>query len=586
MIADPSTLRSAFFRSLPAGGSGLILCLSALFLASCAGVPENLPDDAAAQESPRVAVAPIPAKPEQAIDSAALGQVEQAAREQGPAAAWAVRNALLATGLDSTTLALIDSSLAWLAGDISTADRLLDDISEMDNAGYQRLQQLRQARAAEQHHWLEAAERLHQRLLSIPERQNSHSDVLFDYLMHLNDNQLQSARLAASNADWRGWIELVMAYHRGRDALSAWINTHPTHSALPTLPAGLETWRNQSTPQQIAVLLPVSGRLSGAANAVLSGVVESLYRHYRDPSSRPRLVTIDTERFPDAISAYQAAVEGGAEVVIGPLTKARSRSLANLRERPVPVIALNRPEALPDSGAQGWNALSLAPEDEARQLASLAFADNLRRAVIIAPNSDWGRRMSASLSQKWRQLGGEIAAHANIDDNIPASQTIAETLGASASEARISSVEDAFDAPVNSRARRRGDIDTVFLLAPSPAEARALRPLLVFHYGGDLPVFAPSAVNADSQNLSNQDLNGVRFVEIPAVLNAPNIDRYTRLQALGRDAITLVEHVHQLAQTTAATVRGETGLLNRRHNGEIERELNSVVFAGDSIKSQ
>jgi len=586
MIADPSTLRSAFFRPLPSGCGGRALCLSALLLAGCAGSPENPSDSGAAQEPARVAVAPIPAKPEQAIDSAALSRVEQAAREQGDAAAWAARNALLATGLDTTTLALIDSSLAWLAGDVLTANRLLDEISETDNAGHQRIQQLRQERAAEQHHWLEAAERLHQRLLGMPELQSAHSDLLFNYLMHLTDNQLQSARLRTTNADWRGWIELMMAYHQGRDALSTWINTHPTHSALPTLPAGLETWRNQSAPQQIAVLLPISGRLAGAANAVLSGIVESLYSQYRNPSNRPRLITIDTERYPDAISAYQAAIEGGAEVVIGPLTKARSRSLANLRERPAPVIALNRPEALPESDAQGWNALSLAPEDEARQLASLAFANNLRSAVIIAPDTDWGRRMSASLSQKWRRLGGKIAAQANINNAIPASQTIAETLGASTSEARINNVEDAFDAPVNARARRRADIDVVFLLAPSPAEARALRPLLVFHYGGDLPVFAPSSVNADSQNLSNQDLNGVRFVEIPAVLNTPNIDRYTRLQALGRDAITLVEHLQQLAQTTAATVRGETGLLNRRRNGEIERELNSVVFAGDSIKSQ
>ena len=273
-------------------------------------------------------------------------------------------------------------------------------------------------------------------------------------------------------------------------------------------------------------------------------------------------------------------------MVISPLTKARSRSLANLRQRPIPVVALNRPEALPDTDAQGWNALSLAPEDEARQLASLAFADNLRNAVIVAPDTDWGRRMSASLSQEWRRLGGKISAQANIGDDVPASQTIAETLGASTSEARIKNVEDAFDAAVSARARRRADIDTVFLLAASPAEARALRPLLVFHYGGDLPVFAPSSVNADSQNLSNQDLNGVRFVETPAVLNTPHVDRYTRLQALGRDAIALVEHLQQSAETNAATVRGETGLLNRRRNGEIERELNSVVFAGDSIKSR
>ena len=586
MIADPSTLRLAFFGSRPSGCGGLALCLSALLLTACAGAPNNTTDIAVKRDPDRTTAAPIPAKPEQAIDIAAFSRVEQAARERGDAAAWATRNALLTIGLDTTTLALIDSSLAWLAGDIQTAESLLNGISEMDDVGRQRVQQLREARAAAQHRWLDAAALLHQRLADNPELRPIHNDLLFNYLMHLSDDQLQSARLRANDADWQGWIELMIAYHQGRVAVSVWINTHATHSNLPTLPAGLESWLNQSIPRQLAVMLPISGRLSGAANAVLSGIVEALYSQYRDPSNRPRLTTIDTERYPDAISAYQAAVDGGAEVVIGPLTKARSRSLASLQQRPVPVIALNRPEALPERDAQGWNSLSLAPEDEARQLASLAFADNLRNALIVAPDTDWGRRMSASLSQEWRRLGGKISAQANINEDVPASQTIAETLGASASEIRINNVEDAFDAAVSARARRRSDIDTVFLLASSPAEARSLRPLLVFHYGGDLPVFAPSSINADSRNLSNQDLNGVRFVEIPAVLSTPHIDRYTRLQALGRDAITLVEHLQQSAKTTAATVRGETGLLKRRRNGEIERELNSVVFAGDSIKSR
>lgn len=584
MIADQSTLRSAFFYSRLIR-RGLAFIMSSLLLAGCTNVPEDNSSRVVQTPIPIVTPAPIPAKPEQKINQTALERVDQMARELGAAAAWAERDTLLRTGLDATSLALIDSNLAWLAGDTTNAEQLISSASEMDKAGREQVLQIKQARAAMEHQWLEAARILHQRLMRDTNNLQEHGEQLFDYLMHLDDTQLRAAQMGALDADWRGWLELLQSYHRGRLAVSAWVNNHPTHSALPSLPAGLSHWLNQAPPRQLALLLPISGRLSSAANAVLEGTVEALYRNYRDPLTRPRLVTIDTEQYSDVIAAYQAALDGGADVVIGPLTKARSRSLANLRQRPVPIITLNRPEALPESEARGWNALSLAPEDEARQLAALAFADGLRHGVIIAPDTDWGRRMSASLTQEWRILGGKIIDQANLSADEPASPYIAETLGASGSELRIKQVEAAFEPAVITRARRRADIDSVFLLASSPDEARALRPLLVFHYGGDLPIFAPSTVNANSQNRGNQDLNSVRFVEIPAVLNAPKVNRYTSLQALGRDAVLLAEHLDQSAHTTAAIVRGETGLLNRRRNGEIERELNSVVFAGDSIKS-
>ncbi len=559
--------------------------LSILLLAGCASTPE----DNASQtvQPPKTAVTPtsIPAKPGQTINNTALERVDQIARDFGDAAAWVERDTLLRAGLDATSLALIDSNLAWLSGDTASAEQLLNSASEMDSSGHKQVLRIKESRAAIEHEWLEAARLLHQRLMTTSSNNALLGDQLFDYLMHVNDTQLRHAQMSAVDADWRGWLELLQAYHRGRTAVSAWIQQHPTHSALPALPAGLSRWLDQPSPQQLAVLLPISGRLSDAANAVLDGIVEALYKNYQDPQTRPRLLTVDTELYPDAVYAYQAALDSGSDVVIGPLTKARSRRLANLRQRPVPIIALNRPEAVAESDAQGWNALSLAPEDEARQLAALAFADGLRHGVIIAPDNDWGRRMTASLTQEWRTLGGQIKAEAYISADEPASQYIAEMLGSSGSEARIKQLEAAFEPAVVTRARRRADIDSVFLLAPSPGEARTLRPLLVFHYGGDLPIFAPSTVNGNSQNVGNQDLNGVRFVEIPAALNTPQLDRYTSLQALGRDAVMLTEHLDQSAQTTAAIARGETGLLNRRRNGEIERELNSVIFAGDSIKS-
>jgi hypothetical protein len=83
----------------------------------------------------------------------------------------------------------------------------------------------------------------------------------------------------------------------------------------------------------------------------------------------------------------------------------------------------------------------------------------------------------------------------------------------------------------------------------------------------------------------NQDLNDLILVETPAVLQALKVDRYTRLQALGFDAISMIDHWRQAEATQATLFQGRTGLLKRLANGEIERELNSVAFDGGKLKA-
>jgi outer membrane PBP1 activator LpoA protein len=146
-------------------------------------------------------------------------------------------------------------------------------------------------------------------------------------------------------------------------------------------------------------------------------------------------------------------------------------------------------------------------------------------------------------------------------------------------------LEVAFEAPVASRPRRRQDFDVIFLLAPDPAEARRLRPLLIYHYSGDVPVYSSSAVYSGHDHGQNQDLNDLILVETPAVLQALKVDRYTRLQALGFDAISMIDHWRQAEATQATLFQGRTGLLKRLANGEMERELNSVAFDGGKLKA-
>ncbi|MCH1491310.1 MAG: penicillin-binding protein activator, partial [Luminiphilus sp.] len=456
---------------------------------------------------------------------------------------------------------------------------------------------LRQERAELERRWLDAGKLAHRRLTltrdalpktapdDYPSEAHAVGNEIWADLMQLDDTQLERAVASSEGADWRGWLTLAQAYRSGRTTTYNWLASHPGHTATEPLPAGLGEWLDTEAPMNIAVLLPLSGRLASAGTAVLEGMMEGIYRRFRDYSTRPRIFTVDTELWPSAVAAYRSALAQGADLVLGPLIKSEAETLGNLRDRPTPIIALNRPETLASTEASHWLAMSLAPEDEARQIARLAFGRGLRRALVIRPDTEWGRRMEVTLNDQWRNLGGVTASAVTLTAEPSVSEQIGAGTGATDSELRIQALEQAFEAPIEARARRSKDFDVVFLLARDPEEARRLRPLLIYHYSGDVPVYSSSAAYSGQDQGQNQDLNDLILVETPAVLDAIEVDRFTRLNALGFDAVRMIDHWQQAEATDAPVFRGRTGILRRRANGEIERELNSVAFDGGKLKA-
>ena len=222
--------------------------------------------------------------------------------------------------------------------------------------------------------------------------------------------------------------------------------------------------------------------------------------------------------------------------------------------------------------------MSLAPEDEAEQLAHLAWAEGLRNPLIIAPDSAWGSRMAGAFSASWHALGGVLRETALISSDETDNATIARSLATLSSEARIKEVERAFDAPVVTQARRREDMDSVILLSPSAQMAREIRPLLRFHYAGKLPVFAPSSVFESEEDITNRDLDGIKFLLPPSALGSATT-RSIPLHALGADAAALVDHFSQASRTEGTLMFGKTGDLSIDTHGNVRRRLKSVIFS-------
>jgi hypothetical protein len=241
--------------------------------------------------------------------------------------------------------------------------------------------------------------------------------------------------------------------------------------------------------------------------------------------------------------------------------------------------------------------LSLAPEDEAEGLAELAFGSGARRAVIISPTGDWGSKVDAALRSRWTALGGSVASSATYGEYEEYSSSVKSTLSLDASEQRGRDLQDALDVEIAFTPRRRQDADIIFLLSRTGTEARSIKPLLAYHYAGDLPVYALSTIYSGVPDERNQDLDGIRLVEMPWVLGAnPSLRSalassgsdmsYTRLNALGADAFMVQSGFGRLQSGADALFRGNTGLLTMDPDLSIQRELSAATFDEGALKAQ
>lgn len=434
--------------------------------------------------------------------------------------------------------------------------------------------------------------------------------------------RLTEARQNAASAHWQAWLELAVIAGSIADSpdvqvseIEFWQQRHPQHVASLALPGGLDSLAQEAVnaPSRIALLLPLSAGQQEQGHAVLEGYLAAQYEAWQRGWPRQELMVMDSEEFTDFNDAYTNAVNAGAELVIGPLSSNRPAGKLLYQQAtpdpPVPLMTLtwlppateppepvdatdpdneqDTPEADPIGSRLdiGPVQLGLSAIDEARQLADIAFAQGARRALLIRPAGDWGSRMSEALIDQWTQLEGEIQAIATFSGQADYSSSLKAALNLSASESRASSINRMLGETAEFSPRRRKDIDIVFLLSETPQDARSIKPLIAFHYAGDLPVYSTSQIFSGRRDPQrDRDLNGIRLVEMPwllqpsgplqeAVARGGGVEQLSNMYALGADAFFLNWRLQQLIQAPDNRIRAYTGLLNMDSSGRVHREL-------------
>ncbi|MGB1110043.1 MAG: penicillin-binding protein activator [Gammaproteobacteria bacterium] len=429
-------------------------------------------------------------------------------------------------------------------------------------------------------------------LMSTPDALRANQERLWAALSTLNNAQLEKMLSETTDQGLQGWLDLALVGKRFglnpealRSAAVDWQTRYPAHPAAGTyLNELISRMEAPAThPKRIAVLLPLSGSLSVLGQAVRDGIMAA-YLQLQPVTLRPELEFVDTAKT-DALTAYLNKLDGGTDAILGPLTKESLTKVAVSGEIPIPVLGLNR---LPKTifAPENLYQFGLAPEDDAVGVAERGLSESYQRALVLVPDSDWGRRVSTAFSQAFEDGGGQTLAVESFGEKMTDfGAPLKALLGLEESDQRYRNVAAIIGAKMEFEPRRRQDTDFIFLAA-NPRQARLIRPLLQFHHAGDIPLYASSHVYTgiiDAQ--ADKDMNGLEFADIPWIIGNgrfaaqrtrmetqwPGSSRQARLQALGFDAFGVLPLLGRLKSAAGETVEGATGSVYADSNGVIHR---------------
>jgi outer membrane PBP1 activator LpoA protein len=398
----------------------------------------------------------------------------------------------------------------------------------------------------------------------------------------------------AVDSGWYALAYLVKTYSANpgtfKVALEDWKRNYPNHPAFPeiyqqSIDLGTAQLKDIT---DIAILLPETGPYQASAEAIKRGILAT---HFNSRSNaRLHFFAVDTDKqtgLSNVLQEYQRAIDQHASLVIGPLDKESVQILADADNLPIPVLALNR--VANDSNSKNLFQFGLAPEDEAVAVADYATKQNYHRALVLAPNNEWGARIAAAFNSHWLQNGGILLNQANYNPNQnDFASTLKPLLGLQASEQRYDSLRQRLGTSLEFEARRRQDIDFIFLVA-KPLKARQLVPQLKFHRSGQLPIIATSHVYEGYDNSQqNIDLNNLIISDMPWVFtniaqsdatyialsneSPERFEEFVRLYALGTDAYHLIPELNKLSHSPELSFNGATGILSINAYGQVTRK--------------
>jgi outer membrane PBP1 activator LpoA protein len=433
-------------------------------------------------------------------------------------------------------------------------------------------------------------------------------EKIWNALSLLNNQLLIQLRTEPPPNLLSGWLELAHISKAYLDKpmemkarLEQWKQLYPHHPALADL---YNTLLNRKVEQpiqtqQVAVLLPLTGRYSAAGTAIREGLLAAYYQA-RTQGPASRLKFYDTAQSQDITKLYDQAINEGGSVVLGPLRKDEVNRLLERGNFPVPTVALNHSDET--ANEKNFFQYSLLPEDEVAQVAQRIWQDGYNSVAVISPKGGWGDRLLKAFREQWHD-------YSNVDSDVyrydasreGIAESIQKVLSIDTSKQRVRSLRHILGRGIKFSERRRKDVDVIFVAGVNNKDAAQIRPQLKYFGADDIPVYSTSHIYSLTMNKRMmRDMDGILFCDMPwmlgtspsarvmrdrldkdfAIDNSPNI----RLYAFGIDAYNVLPALRGLQASPYERFEGATGYLHVDKQKHILRKLEWAYFDRGEVK--
>lgn len=364
-----------------------------------------------------------------------------------------------------------------------------------------------------------------------------------------------------------------------------------------SLPQTLQLITEASTgPMRVGLVLPLSGQLRSLGNAFLEGFASAWFASASDTQVRFTVYDADLLNTDADYTRLASELIGErVQVVVGPVSRSKLDRFHAVLPRELGWIALN-PVQNAAFLQDGHFVLELSMEDEIKSLARRIQAQGARRILAYHSQSGWSRRAADTL----RDTLGLEALIGSVELSGVAAVTgeVGLSLLVDGSQARIRGIERLLQGAVETKARRRQDIDAIVALVDGRLSS-ALGPALRYHDAGDVPLFGTSRMLWEVHKGDRHTFEGARFLELPWNLTDSDLKRRLlkefgqappmmgTFRAVGVDCFRLVDRFHLLRtlqrRSLFDALQGSGGLLSISGNQVIRQLAWSQVRPGGVV---
>jgi len=402
--------------------------------------------------------------------------------------------------------------------------------------------------------------------LTSPSDLSQNQEALWRLMAAQSMLDLQAIKAKSASHTLQAWLDLALLARKSKNsvpnaAINAWSAKYADQVVLNQRLLALRGLHPEKL-RHVAVILPTKSKdLGRFAKAVWDGF-QSAQKNAHEPYP---IKLYETDANPAAtLAAYRSALDKGANLIVGPLSRSSLSLLTQRRLLAVPTVALN----VVEEGKYPINLyqFGLPIAQEARVVARGARDKGFSDAIVLKGNTALDARSAEAFIDEWTQLHQSVKSALPVQDLPGIGQLVSGGLPA----------------------------DTmIFVAADFQSALPAIKAM-----PENWSVFGTSALNTNSPEVAQLNKRQkIYFVDVPDLvgksalsdspLQAGKPDAVlTRLHALGIDAYrfsTLL--MRDELRYNRPLLNGETGKLSLTRSGNVERDLPLLSLQHASLAS-